>query len=296
MADAAQEFLSKQLTKNKFTAQQQSRLDANGGASVTGSGNGIVPGGSAYAKYGNVDAEGNPLGDASANTESTPGTYETGWRADKADGETAWGSDWKDGAYAQQLQGGGAQDAGYLSQFEGLSKGDSDIDDGGDWRTVKSLDNSGANTRADMKKLAAEWQSKGFDVRVQDLDKSQGANYADIAVRKGTGKAEAAPEKEVTPIEHSPEMKQATERVRSYEDNVMSGKTSDDIFGAYGDSGLDLSQTESQSNNGAAGIGTSTGAEPTSQAAAASFLDSKKTDYKQTYNFKPKQSIEYGGN
>jgi len=289
MADAAQAFLDKQLSKNKFTVKQQATLDANGGPSVAGSGDGVVPGGNAYAKYGNVDAEGNPLGDSPASTESTPGTYETGWRADKADGETAWGSDWKDGAYAQQLQGGGSQDAGYLSQFEGLSKGDSDIDDGGDWRTVKSLDNSGENTRADMKKLAAEWQSKGFDVRVQDLDKSQGAGWADIAVRKGTGKAAAEPDKERTPIEHSPEVKQATERVRAYEDNIMSGKTSEDIFGGYGDTGLDLNNAEAPSAQA-----TSTEQAPTK--AAASFLDSKKDDYKTAYNFKPKTDLSYGAN
>ena len=117
------------------------------------------------------------------------GAYAPGWRAQKADGETAWGSQWEDGAYAQQLQGSGSVDPGYLNQFDSLAKGDSDIDDDGQWRTVKSIENSGANTRADMKALAAEWQAKGFDVRVQDLDNSQGAGWADIAVRKGTSKS-----------------------------------------------------------------------------------------------------------
>ena len=287
--DAAQDFLSKQLSKNKFTAQQQSRLDASGGPSVAGSGDGVVPGGSAYAKYGNVDSEGKPLGDSPTSSEDTPGTYETGWRANQADGETAWGKEWNEGAYAQQLQGGGVQDAGYLSQFESLSKGDSSVDDDGEWRTVKSLENSGENTRADMKKLAAEWQSKGFDVRVQDLDKSQGANYADIAVRKGTGKAQAEPDKERTPIEHSPEVKQATERVRAYEDNIMSGKTSEDIFGGYGDTGLDLNNAEPPSAQ-------ATSTEQAPAKATESFLDNKRQETKLAYNFKPKTDISYGAN
>jgi hypothetical protein len=41
---------------------------------------------------------------------------------------------------------------------------------------------------------------------------------------------EPEPEKERTPIEHSPEVQQAKERVANYENDVMSGKTSDDIF------------------------------------------------------------------
>jgi len=38
------------------------------------------------------------------------------------------------------------------------------------------------------------------------------------------------PEKESTPTEHSPEIQQAKERVANYENDVMSGKTSDEIF------------------------------------------------------------------
>lgn len=33
------------------------------------------------------------------------------------------------------------------------------------------------------------------------------------------------------PVEHSPEIKQAKERVSSYEKNILSGKTSEDIYG-----------------------------------------------------------------
>jgi hypothetical protein len=251
---------------------------------VANASEGVVPGGSAYSKYGNLDADGKPIEDSSSNTEDTSGTYESGWRSDKADGETAWGSDWNEGAYAQQLQGGGVQDAGYLSQFESLSKGDSDVDDDGEWRTVKSLDNSGENTRADMKKLAAEWQSKGFDVRVQDLDKSQGANYADIAVRKGTGKAKAAPDKERTPIKHSPEIKEAKERVRTYEDNVLSGKTSKEIYGQQNDN----KKYELDLNQGSEGIGQPQAADEPTAIATDSFLVSKKQDIKKQYEFQPK--------
>ena len=130
----------------------------------------------------------------------------------------------------------------------------------------------------------------------ESLSSSGDIKGAILAQWKGTAAA-AAPEeeKERTPIEHSPEIKQATERVRAYEDNIMSGKTSSDIFGdTYGDTGLDLNQTETNTNRGNEGIGTSTGAEPVSSTAAASFLDSKKADTKMNYNFKPKADYSYG--
>ena len=54
MADAAQEFLDNQLSKNKYTIKQQARLDANGGPAVVNASEGVVPAGRAYAKYGKM--------------------------------------------------------------------------------------------------------------------------------------------------------------------------------------------------------------------------------------------------
>ena len=88
------------------------------------------------------------------------------------------------------------------------------------------------------------------------------------------------------PIKYSPEIQQAKERVNSYEKNILSGKTSDDIFGKYHLDGA----------KGADNIGTSATAQTKSTEATQSFLNSKKTDLKNSYNFKPKSNITYGAN
>lgn len=43
--------------------------------------------------------------------------------------------------------------------------------------------------------------------------------------------ARAAPVDKPAPIKHSPEIQQAKERVKTYENNILSGKTSEDIYG-----------------------------------------------------------------
>ena len=267
MADAAQEFLDKQLSKNKFTAKQQSRLDASGGPSVAGFGDGVVPGGSAYAKYGEINAAEKNAASA-AESAAPDGFYESGWRSEKDSGEIGWSDTWNDGGNFQQIKGDGKANAAYDERFGALGSTGSDVDDhGAGWKSLKDLPTMGSVD--ELKSLSAEWEKAGYDVRVQDIEGHNGVSEANIAVRKGSGK-DAAPEpaKERTPIEHSPEVKQATERVRAYEDNVMSGKTSENIFGSY-DTDLDLNASEAPSAQ----------ATPTEQApakATASFLESKK--------------------
>lgn len=118
------------------------------------------------------------------------------------------------------------------------------------------------------------------------------------------------PEKERGPIEHSPEINEAKERVRNYEDSVLSGQLSNDIYGVgndtknddfYKDTGLELDSAYSGSSSessyaddyqldvskGADGIGTPQSAKPTAQAATENFLDSKKQDIKKQYKFTP---------
>ena len=116
--------------------------------------------------------------------------YQPGWRANDSGGETPWADSWTGGSYAQQLRGVGAPDAEYAERYASLTKGDSSVDDDGEWRTVTSLENKKEGTKAEMQRLAAEWQAKGYDVRVQDLDDRHGADWADLAVRKGQGQAQ----------------------------------------------------------------------------------------------------------
>ena len=120
--------------------------------------------------------------------------YEPGWRSGDAGGETPWRDAWSTGSYAQQLRGIGNADPEYSKRFDALGKSDSSVDDDEGWRTVTSLRNNDSANIDSIRQQAAEWKSKGYDVRVQDLDESHGATWADLAVRQGKGQpTEAAP-------------------------------------------------------------------------------------------------------
>ena len=97
------------------------------------------------------------------------------------------------------------------------------------------------------------------------------------------------------PIEYSPEIQQAKERVQAYEADILSGKTSDDIYSYDNDYSKDtyIAQPSGanidysfDSSKGVAGIGTPTDGDSSQQAssAATSFLDLKKSELKSKYN------------
>tara|TARA_R110002012_G_scaffold18997_1_gene69097 strand:+ start:177 stop:1046 length:870 start_codon:yes stop_codon:yes gene_type:complete len=283
MADAAQEFLDKQLSKNKFTAKQQARLDASGGASVAGYGEGIIPGGEAYAKY------------DSGSGASGGGTERYADYTNSNKGQTAFTDTWQDGAKYQQLRGTGVlNNKEFDSKFASSQGGEATgtvADDGGGWKLIKQDPGEKSEERKlEYKELAAQWQAAGYDVRVQDHNPDFDGGTGEIAVRVGKAKS-TEPENGRTPIEHSPEIKQATERVRSYEDNVMSGKTSENLFGDYyGDTGLNLNANdETATNKGETGVGTQGGADYSTDQATYSFLDSKKAKVKEANNIQPKE-------
>ncbi len=292
MADAAQDFLDEKLSKNRFTIKQQEALAASGGPSAVGSGEGVVPGGSAYAKYGPEPGSSGGGG---------------GGRRGIAKGGDL---DHYGNMYEQGKWGTGSLNVEALASKYGLDRSQKDAPNnrdvdaghiwgkdasGGDVYIGKANMESGSN--ADLIK-AHSTQLYG-DEAVHNNDGSALDNFGDIqgallAEWDGGG---AGAKKERSPIEYSPEVKQAKERVRSYEDNIMSGKTSDDLFGDYsGSTGLDLNDAvankaedrqESGLNRGNTGIGTSTGAQPASDTATYSFLDKKKSDLKDKMNFTP---------
>ena len=97
------------------------------------------------------------------------------------------------------------------------------------------------------------------------------------------------------PIEYSPEIQQAKERVQAYEADIQSGETSDAIYNYDNDYSKDtyIAQPSGanidysfDSSKGLAGIGTPTGGDSSQQAnkAATSFLDLKKSELKSKYN------------
>ena len=158
--------------------------------------------------------------------------YESGWRANKKSGEIAWSDSWVDGGHFQQIKGKGPVDSSFDEEFSKLTKSGSDVDDDGAWVTLHQQDTHGATQTA--KELAAKWSAAGYDVRVQDLEGHDGVVEADIAVRKGSGKA-AAP-KEEEKMEMSPEYAHAKARVQQYTDDVTSGRTGKELFGEAPDS------------------------------------------------------------
>ena len=99
----------------------------------------------------------------------------------------------------------------------------------------------------------------------------------------------AAPQakEEIKPIKHSPEIKQAKERVQSYEQDALSGKTSNEIFGR----GEQLADDQYQLdlNNGAADISANPSPQnqEDSSTATKSFLDKKVFDVKAKAQFTP---------
>jgi hypothetical protein len=88
---------------------------------------------------------------------------------------------------------------------------------------------------------------------------------------------------EMKPIEHSPEIKQAKERVQTYEQDILTGKTSEAIYGK----GEQLADDKYQLDltKGADGIGASANSASKTDAskATASFLDNKVSDVKKQY-------------
>ncbi len=337
MADAAQEFLDKQLSKNRFTAKQQQRLDNSGGAAVTNASEGVIPGGDAYAKYGKMPGS-EP---ASTSTPASSKSGKLGGSRSAANIRKEFGLNYDannipDFASANTKDGKLQSDDGhiwykdnagqtqYLGQvaggYERGSIGDGKDSSEGRQGSDKSMFHADYGKDGKKKEMSGKHHQSSNSLLQQAHDERNGPGHDngfnsinDVANAMrhmmNNDNVSTEPEKERTPIEHSPEVKQAKERVRAYEDDIMSGKTSEDMFGDF-----DASSSTIGSNNwgdnmsrindkyqldlnaGAAGIGT---ANSSSQAeapakAADSFLSAQKSTIKKDYNFKP--SYSYGQN
>ena len=115
---AAQEFLDKQLSKNRFTAKQQQRLDDSGGAAVVNSAEGQVPAGAAYAKYGKMPSALTDKAGGASTEGSAPaakGYSGPDKRNDMFAEDTDWGRNYRAGIY-----GGGDYNAQELAEKFGL--------------------------------------------------------------------------------------------------------------------------------------------------------------------------------
>ena len=266
--DAAQSFLNEKLSKNKYTQQQQNTLDTNGGSSVA-----------TDTKFNKVVSNQDEI-DAFNNTKQPTGGKLSAEQIRDKFGFT----------YNEDHAKGSAQ-----SKYGGADNGAIYSKDTGEY--IGTIANFSPKEQKSGKDEAAKGidkfkavQSYGIEQGFRGKERSNWNTMNDVAgaVNDIYGKAEATQEAEApkpvykdVPIEHSPEINQAKERVASYENDILSGKVSDDIYG-NGDYSFDATK-------GAAGIGSSSINSSNSQTetAAASFLDKKKYDLKANKQFVP---------
>jgi len=267
--DAAQTFLDEKLSKNRFTQQQQETLDANGGSKNFGSGyNKVItnqaeidtfnanPKGDYKTLSGDIDTKfkSGQWGHGSNSKEDLANKYGLDINAQENNGETAvWGTD----RQGQRV---------FLGNASNDVRGNADV-----------LKAHGA-------------QADAGEVNHSNAGENEVSSNGDLIGAMlnlwdgGNADPGKAPEEktELQKIEHSPEIKQAKERVRSYENDVLSGKTSEDIYQTGSNEKYSFDATK-----GAVGIGTpmNNGAPQQAQKATASFLDNKKSQVKDQYQF-----------
>jgi hypothetical protein len=278
---AAQDFLNEKLSNNRFTQEQQTRLDANGGPTVANAT------GDEYQKQDFTEKADAATADPNSVAENSNPF------AIKGDGTN------NDEMYTSGKWGKGSMTPEQIAEKFGLERTSARNADGGHkdgdiWGTdatgnkvyIGSVTDEGSlrgNSELISAHSAQAHQDEGdHNALGEELSSSGDVNGALLNLWDGSGgeiKEVEKPKVEELPVEHSPEIEQAKERVRSYEDDALSGKTSADIYGGN----FDFDATK-----GAAGIGTPMNGSSQEQAskATASFLDNKKSQVKKQYQFK----------
>jgi hypothetical protein len=249
---------------------------------VANASEGVIPGGDAYKKY-----DKNPSASSDSSSDKT-----RGFGQDSDSGRNyasgAWGSGDLDAAgLAAKYKLDTSQEGRGDGHIWGRNADGSEVYIGKssmDLASNKDLiaNHSGqANSEEDDHSSLSENLSSAGDIKGAILTEWAGGNDT---------LKEAEPEKERTPIEHSPEIKEAKERVRSYEDSVLSGQLSNDIYGNSNYVASDDFQADYQLelNKGQVGAGSEDSGEEPSAIATDSFLANKKTDVKKEYQFQPK--------
>ena len=255
-ADSAQSFLDEKLAKNRFTIKQQDTLDANGGSKDFSSQYNKV-----ISNQDEIDEFNNQPASGKLNAQQIRDKFGFSYNESHAKGSA-------------QSEYGGADNGAIYSKDTG--------------EYIGSIDNFTPRGEEDAQGIDKfqQVQNYGLEQGFRGKARSDWDSMNDVAgaVNDIYGKAEAKKEApkpvyENVPIEHSPEINQAKERVTSYENDVLSGKVSDDIYGNE--------QYSFDATKGSAGIGTpmNGGSQEQAGKATASFLDNKKTQVKKQYQF-----------
>jgi hypothetical protein len=264
--DVAQEFLNEKLSKNRFTQTQQADLDAYGGSTedpdlfnVTNNQKEID---AITAKNKQASLENGKL-TAEQIREKFGFEYNEA-HSNKGGGFSEYGGR-DDGAIYNSKTGE------YIGTIPGFSPHEQ--------RSGKDKPAEGIDPFKAVQDYELE---KG--IRSDPRSNWNTMNDVAGAVNNIVGEAaeqETVPEfKETkTKIEYSPEIQQAKDRVRTYENDVLSGKVSDDVYAGNPSDKYNLDL-----NKGADGIGAFI--PNTSEQATASFLDNKKSQIKDKYQFK----------
>jgi len=265
--EPAQEFLKKYT--DRYTPEQQARLEANGGASTAN-----------QTKYNTVVTNQDAIDSASKGSDE--------YRGFSSDSDS--GRNYSSGAW-----GSGDLDAAGLAKKYNLdnskeARGDGHIwgrnPDGSEVYIGKSSMDLAANDELisnHSKQAGDEVDHSGVPESLSSLGDIKGAILTEWKGADATKTDVPEAIKEDVPIEYSPEIQQAQERVATYQNDIMSGKTTDDIF----------SNAESKvapsfdATKGAAGIGTPKSGDSLQKATEAtdSFLQNKKFDVKDKYQF-----------
>tara|TARA_R110001592_G_scaffold52697_2_gene161671 strand:- start:1590 stop:2465 length:876 start_codon:yes stop_codon:yes gene_type:complete len=267
--DAAQSFLDDKLSKNRYTIKQQETLDANGGSKKFGSEYNKV-----ITNQDEIDGfNANPLGDyatlnADMNDKFKSGQWGHGSNS-KEDLANKYGLD-----INAQANNGETAVWGTDRQGKNVFLGNANNDIRGNTDVLKA---HGA-------------QADAGEVNHSSIGESEVGSNGDVIGAMlnlwdgGNADPGKAPEEktDLVKIEHSPEIKQAKERVQTYENDILSGKTSEDIYQTGSNEKYSFDATK-----GAAGIGTLMDSSSKEQAdkATASFLDNKKSQVKDQYQF-----------
>lgn len=269
--DAAQSFLDDKLSKNRYTINQQEELDSNGGSkdfrseynkTITNQAEidafNANPKGDYKTLSGDIDTKfkSGQWGHGSNSKEDLANKYGLDINAQANNGETAvWGTD----RQGQRV---------FLGNASNDVRGNADV--------LKAHGAQADAGEVNHSNAGENEVSSNGDLIGAMLNLWDGGN-AD------PGKAPKAIER-LDKIEHSPEINQAQERVRAYENDVLSGKTSEDIYQTGSNEKYSFDAAK-----GAAGIGTPMNGDPAQPAikATTSFLNNKKSEVKDKYQFQP---------
>jgi len=279
-ADPAQEFLKKKMsnTSSSYTQEQLNRLMQNGGPAVVGA----TKDTKLTSNYYNNQ---NPTKKKSSES-GGKGNFEYEWSADDFQERLGLGS--RENVGENFNAGAGATDSdktksnpllgdGYLSNedFERLKH---------DKEFQKLYMEKGGSKAKRIKSGDFDWDEMSINHMDAFLDKFGSE------LKSGNEEKKEEPNK---PIEYSPEIKQAISRIKSYEDDVLSGKIAEDIFGGFSrnrDDSIDNEATDNviDINDGQTGIGTegSLANSDTSFESAQNFLQSKKLELLKKYQLK----------